>query len=193
MTESDGHGKQGQGRAGGLLQRLRNLQAREKRLLFWLAVSLAIGIVLMNLGDNGDAQLFTGGSESYAQPETSAAPAADDLERKLTVLLAEVKGAGRVAVAVVYSESAETIYVWEREASEQSDAESRSSSEKSNLAAVNDMPVMVKQFTPKVQGITVVASGAGDALVRERLYQAVRGLTGLSAGQIAIIEGEGSD
>lgn len=193
MTEDNGNGTLSKKQAGGLLQRLRGLQAREKRLFFWLAISLVIGIVLMNLGDDGDAQVFTDNSDSYARPEISAETVGEDLEQKLIALLTTVKGAGRVAVAVVYSESAETVYVLERETSGQTSADSVDSSEKSTIAAVNDMPVMVKQLNPKVQGITVVASGADDPLVKERLYQAVRGLTGLNAGQIAIIEGEGSD
>ena len=44
-----------------------------------------------------------------------------------------------------------------------------------------------------IQGVVVVAEGAGDPLVRERLYAAVRSLLGLKAAQIAVIEGEGSD
>lgn len=35
----------------------------------------------------------------------------------------------------------------------------------------------------------IVAEGAGDALVKERLYQAIKSLLGLTSSQIAIIEG----
>jgi stage III sporulation protein AG len=121
------------------------------------------------------------------------AEASADLEAKLNSLLAGVKGAGTVAVAVNYSESAETVYVFDQEQSGQDDSEGNTSSEKTTLAAISETPVVAKQLQPKVQGITVVSSGADDPQVKERLYQAVRGLTGLDATQIAIIEGEGSN
>lgn len=192
MTEHNGGLTEEKARPIGLLALFRRLEAKEKRLFFWLGVSLVIGIILMNLGGDGDAQLITDGSTDTALPEVNATAGADELEAKLNQVLAAVKGAGAVTVAVTYSESAETVYVFDQEVSGQTSTDGDSSSEKTSLAAVNDAPVAIKRLQPKVQGVTVVASGAGDPLVKERLYQAVKGLTGINANQIAIIEGEGS-
>ena len=53
--------------------------------------------------------------------------------------------------------------------------------------------MLIKSEQPLVRGVAVLAEGAGDPLVKERLYLAVRSLLGINASQIAIIEKERSE
>jgi len=116
------------------------------------------------------------------------------LEQRLENILSSVRGAGRVQVAVQYSESASTVYLMESETqqSHSADGESQSQSAEETLTVgmVGETPVRVKEQLPKIQGVVVVAEGAADAVVKERLFQAVKSLLGIEAGQIAILEGE---
>ena len=117
-------------------------------------------------------------SESYYSEEKQ-------LEDKLVSILSEVKGAGTVTVALTFEQGAEYVYAEENNEKQSTDQSETSTS----LAQINDSPVLIKQRLPEVKGVVIVAEGAGDALVKERLYQATKSLLGLSTSQIAIIEG----
>jgi stage III sporulation protein AG len=169
-----------------LWQRLRKLNPKEKSLFFKLAVILLVGIVLMSLtGGNKDESDNAGdtASEPVAQSYYSEEAA---LEAKLVAILAQVKGAGKVSVALTFEEGTESVYAEESNETLSEDQTESSSA----LAEINDNPVLIKQRLPKVQGVVIVAEGAGDPLVKERLYEAARSLLGLTAAQIAIIEGD---
>lgn len=166
------------------------LAAKEQKLLIRLGICLAAGITLMYAGSLGLGAGHTSSdvAERQQQEELSTTAESEVLEQKLADILSQVKGAGQVSVAVEYSESAAAVYATDREISEDEDGSSRQ--EQESLTLAGDAPVLIKQQTPQLRGVLVVASGAGDVLVRERLLQAVKGLLGLEAAQIAIIEGE---
>ena len=166
-------------------QRLRKLGPKEKSLFFKLAVILLVGIVLMSLarGNKDDpATVYDTSSEPTAQNYYSEEAA---LEAKLVLILTQVKGAGKVSVALTFEEGTVSVYAVENNETLSEDQTKSSSA----LAEINNNPVLIKQRLPKVQGVVIVAEGAGNPLVKERLYEAARSLLGLSAAQIAIIEG----
>ena len=172
-------------------QKFGHLSKKEKGLFIKLAICLVAGIILMSLGSGkkDDTATNTGTSspqeaasttlsESYYSEETQ-------LEDKLVSILSEVKGAGTVTVALTFEQGAEYVYAEENNEKQSTDQSETSTS----LAQINDSPVLIKQRLPEVKGVVIVAEGAGDALVKERLYQATKSLLGLSTSQIAIIEG----
>ena len=185
----------------GLSGKWKNLSDKDRSLLKKLGICLVLGIILLNMN------LFTGTDSnqdsidySYADTaggmddEFTAVVEDNDLEQRLAAVLSRIKGAGNVSVIVYYSESAASVYATEIETSfsEDSSEGSLSTSENDNqtIAAVNDKPVLIKKQMPMVEGVVVVASGAADVLVQERLFNAVKSLLGLNASQIAVIEGE---
>lgn len=174
-----------------LWQKFSHLSKKEKGLFIKLAICLVAGIILMSLGsgkkddtatntDNSSPQeaASTTLSESYYSEEKQ-------LEDKLVSILSEVKGAGTVTVALTFEQGTEYVYAEENNEKQSTDQSETSTS----LAQINDSPVLIKQRLPEVKGVVIVAEGAGDALVKERLYQAAKSLLGLSTSQIAIIEG----
>ena len=190
------------------LSRWQELPRRARRRVLILLLGLALGLLLLGwcrtlpTAGTGAAETPTA-STPGATPEDGQATAAvsgmagdDRLQQQLEEVLGQIKGAGRVRVAVWYSAGAAAVYATEtQEASdrrEDGEGEQLSSEQKLTLAAVNDQPVLVRQESASIQGVLVVAEGAGDPVVAERLYAAVRSLLGLKRGQIAIIEGEGS-
>jgi len=166
--------------------RLRKLNPKEKSLFLKLAAILLIGIVLMSL-TNGSKEKNETPVETTNEPITQNYYSEEAaLEAKLVAILAQVKGAGAVSVALTFEEGTESVYAVENNET-LSDDQTESSSA---LAEINDTPVLIKQRLPKVQGVVIVAEGAGNPLVKERLYKAASSLLGLTAAQIAIIEGD---
>jgi len=169
--------------------KLRQLTDKEKKLFFKLALCLLVGIVLMSLtrsaSDHKADQAATDQEVLTQQVVGDYYSEEAALEAKLVSILSEVKGAGKVAVALTFEEGTESVYAEEENQTIGSDQSESSSA----LAAINDNPVLIKQRLPKVLGLVIVAEGAGDPLVKERLYQAASSLLGLNAAQVAVIEG----
>ena len=187
---------------GRLAARWKALSEKDKKLFKRLGICLVLGVILMNMRgilslDEGSGSASADIPAESTSVSVSSEMAEDDLEAQLEYILSEIKGAGEVSVAVHYSESASAVYATENESSESESTEGEStavSSEESvTIAAIADSPVLIKQELPKIQGVVVVSSGAGEALVRERLYEAVKSLLGVNGTQIAIIEGERSE
>ena len=179
------------------LRRLwQQLSERERRRLLGLGLCLVLGVMLLSWS-SPDGRSRPVEAENAAAASLSQNESEDRLEDRLEEILCQVKGAGRVRVAVWYSSGAAAVYATEsQESSERRQGESddqQSSETKVTVAAVGDQPVLVRQDAACVRGVLVVAEGAGDPLVRERLYGAVKSLLGLKSTQIAVIEGEGSD
>lgn len=170
------------------------LPGKERRLLLMLALCLILGVLLLSWGR---ALPAAAGEAPQEETEAPVIAGSDQLQTQLEAILCQVKGAGNVRVAVWYSEGAAAVYATESENSsdrrtgQNEDQESRGN--RVSVAAVNDRPVLVRQDPASVRGVLVVAEGAGDPQVRERLYAAVKSLLGLKTNQIAVIEGEGSD
>lgn len=176
-----------------ILQLWKGMPGKEKRLIITLLVVLLLGVVLIKTS-GWDLGLGNNAVDADALPLPQSSTQSDKLEATLLGILTEIKGAGSVSIAIYYSESAEQVYARESETStSQTNSEGSTSTSQQlgeTLAIANDQPVSVKEYAARISGVVVVSSGAGDAVVKERLYQAVKSLLGLSADQIAIIEGE---
>ena len=172
-------------------QKFGHLSKKEKGLFIKLAICLVAGIILMSLGSGKKDDTATNAGTS--SPQEAAGTTLSEsyyseekqLEDKLVSILSEVKGAGTVTVALTFEQGAEYVYAEENNEKQSTDQSETSTS----LAQINDSPVLIKQRLPEVKGVVIVAEGAGDALVKERLYEAAKSLLGLSTSQIAIIEG----
>lgn len=125
------------------------------------------------------------------------------LSERLAALLGRVEGAGRVAVLVRLAAGEEAVYL------QDSDQTVRRTSERDTQGGTRTIeeqsqnvrtvltesgrgagPVTRVLRAPQVEGVLVVAEGAGDPAVRQRLLRAVRALfPSLPAHQIEILKG----
>ena len=158
------------------------LNPAERKLFVKLAACLVVGVLLMNFSGGGG-----GGDDdtAVAEPVQQSQPA-DDLAKEIGDVLSRIKGAGEVHVVISYERGEENIYAYD---SEQRSSED-SSEQKNTLVSIDDSPILLTENPALAQGIVVVAGGAADPVVKERLYQAVRSLLSLPANKIAVIEGE---
>ena len=179
------------------LSRWQALPEADRRRIKGLLLLLALGVTLLCWTRTWPAQRAQEVQPAPQTAETAAVPETDQLQSQLEAILGRVKGAGAVQVAVWYSAGATAVYATESQAaSDQRTGEGEeqtSRDDRVTLANLGDQPVLVRQETARISGVVVVAEGAGDPRVRERLYAAVKSLLGLRMDQIAVIEGERSD
>jgi len=176
----------------GWRRRWARLSQRDQKLFLKLGACLVLGLVLMGWAQGQHRNEDQGEAGEGPAPAVLSAGEAE-LEARLTALLSQVEGAGQVSVMLLYEDDGVSVYATERDSSTESDGSSSSATDSSSLALAGDAPVLLREEQPAVRGVAVLAEGAGNPLVRERLYQAVRSLLGINADQIAIIEKERSE
>ena len=179
------------------VSRWQSLPEADRRRVKGLLLILALGVTLLCWTRTWSDTQTRAEQPAPQAAETSAIPGTDQLQSQLEAILGRVKGAGAVRVAVWYSAGATAVYATESQAaSDQRTGEGQeqtSRDDRVTLANLGDQPVLVRQETAEISGVVVVAEGAGDPRVQERLYAAVKSLLGLRMDQIAVIEGERSD
>ena len=135
-------------------------------------------------------------------PEAASEPAAsrDALERRLSEVLFKIRGAGKVDVLVTYETNGEIVTATVRQTDEDvwsangtgSSETSRSVREVTEPATVETgsghTPIILYEKEPLVRGVIVVAEGASDFSVREKLQAAVQAATGIPIARIEVFE-----
>lgn len=127
---------------------------------------------------------------------------ADHTERKLEELLSGMSGAGKVQVMITYYNGIEkiTAYDIKKSSSETEEIDSEGGkrtiieSEYESTTLYEDvssgisLPVVLKEIYPEVKGVVVVAEGAGNAEVREKITRAVSVLMDIPVHRVQVFE-----
>lgn len=150
------------------------------------------------LRENNDSYLIES-KETGADTQTYAA----EMERKLAQVLQTMEGAGKVQVFITLASSEERIIEKDmpvnRSNTVENDGEGGSRTVSNVDAGENTVyttegnvttPYVVKTVTPKVEGVLVLAQGAGNGAVSKNIADAVQVLFGIEAHQVKVIKME---
>ncbi len=164
--------------------------------LIYAAVG-GIAVLLYVLGSSVDCK---GKEPSVPSVSVSSTESKDALERRLIDVLSKIRGAGKVDVLVTYETNGEIVTATVRQTDEDvKDANgtggsqtSRTIREVTEPATVETQnghaPIVLYEKEPTVRGVIVVAEGAADFSVREKLQAAVRAATGIPIARIEVFE-----
>lgn len=143
-----------------------------------------------------------GGAEALSETEAYM----QAMEEKVEKLLSRMEGAGEVKVILTWKTSVERIVekdvstVRSNTAEEDSQGGTRTvndldSGETTVLSTQgsNAEPYVVKTISPTVEGVLVLAQGAGDGTVSSNLSDAVQVLFGIGAHQVKVVRMTGGD
>lgn len=125
----------------------------------------------------------------------------DSLETDLENILSKIDGVGRVKVLVTYSQSSQTVAMY-NENSKNSSIEEKDSGGGTRITQETDtkkdiiykeengkkVPITQTVIHPKVEGAIVTAQGANDANVKNNIIQAVEAVTGVATHKIQVFE-----
>ena len=123
------------------------------------------------------------------------------LEQKLKNILETIQGVGKVNVFINYSESSETVAMF-NENSKTSTTEETDTSGGKRIIEQKDtqkdvvyqdsngdkIPITQKTIQPKIEGAIITAEGAGSASVKACIIQAVEAATGLATHKIQVFK-----
>lgn len=150
-------------------------------------------------GQQENASGQSGGSAQNGQDAQSVYEA--KLEQRLTAILEQVAGVGKVKVMITLKDSGQTVLEKDVQSTENQTSESddaggsrtinetqREESTVYEQGNETGAPVVSKELRPEVEGVLVVAQGGGNASVAENISDAVLALFDVEVHKIKIVK-----
>lgn len=125
------------------------------KIIVIIGMSIIVMILFFDLFDFGNTAGSTESSGIDAEKYIT------DLEGRVTDIVSEINGAGRVKVMITLENLDENVY----------------SQKETSLTTVK---------TPKVRGVAVVCEGGGDVLVKEKIVDTVSKVLGISTARVSV-------
>ena len=107
----------------------------------------------------------------------------EELENKLSQTLSKVSGAGNVSVVITVESGMQTVLANKTVTTTNSNG---TTTEESPII-VNGKTVVLKELYPKIIGVLIVAQGANNIAVLNKLQQATVSLLNIELNQIEIL------
>lgn len=183
--------------------------------LVFLVIVLIITVVVINYIWNGNKSsnktITNSAGRQLASSKTSQdidsnqysnSSNSESLERRLEDILKKIDGVGDVKVFINYSESSETVAMYNENSKTSTTEETdksggvRKVEETDSQKEViyqeqngNKTPIVQKTVEPKIEGAIITAKGASDINVKTNIIQAVEAATGLATHKIQVFQG----
>ena len=177
--------------------------------LVFLVIILIITVVIINYVCSGDKssnkkvtnsagkQLATANNNQTLTSNQNSN--SDSLEEKLEDILSKIEGVGSVKVFINYSESSETVAMYNENSKTSTTEETDKSGGTRKVEQTDSQkeviyqeqngtktPIVQKTVEPKIEGAIITAKGAGDINVKTSIIQAVEAATGLATHKIQV-------
>ena len=180
--------------------------------LVFLVIILIITIVIINYIWNGnkssDKTITNSAGKQLAttkdgqnQNNIQSVATNTNLEERLETILSNINGVGDVKVFINYSESSETVAMYNENSKTSVTEETDTSggvrkvettdSQKEIVYQEEDgdkTPIVQKTVEPKIEGAIITAKGASDINIKTSIIQAVEAATGLATHKIQVFE-----
>ncbi len=172
-----------------------------KKFMFNLFIILIIGIILLIV-----ANIFIGQkkvAENDLESEKIFNSSMNDdpdygslLEKKLEDILSQLKGVNKVKVMITLEDTVEKIPAFNTTKNSETTSEVDSQGgtreivrEDMTIQAVTGSEgslIVLKEIRPTVKGVIVIADGAEDLEVKEKLYEAVKTVLGIASNKVEV-------
>jgi len=121
------------------------------------------------------------------------------LEKKLENILIRLKGVEKAHVMITLEDSIEripasntttSIETTEEKDSQGGERKTKREEETSQLVNLSDDVVILREVKPNSKGVIVIAEGAENGEVLERIYEAVKTVLGIASNRIEVFPGK---
>lgn len=144
---------------------------------------LLIGLVLMSIPsfqDSKDAAVSDNRVQTVDEPS---------LESKLSQILSQVNGAGKVEVILTVAAGEEVVYQTDNDETNTADSSAKNADTVTITDANRNQNGLVRQVNPAVyQGAIIVCEGADNPTVHLAIVDAVSKITGLGTNRISVLK-----
>ena len=175
---------------------MENLNKRKKHGKSDWIILILLGVLLMVVvwpGGSDEEESAEEAVSSSSDAENAEAASSDtdstmaeyaaQLEEELAGLLEEMAGVGEVRVMITLQDSGETILEKDNSSSQDSSSDSTVIFEQDG----DEVPYVTGQTCPQIQGVVVVAQGAGTGTVSADITDTVMALFGIEAHRVKVL------
>ncbi|MDD3894318.1 MAG: hypothetical protein PHU36_04780 [Syntrophomonadaceae bacterium] len=175
------------------------LKSKKSRYIIIIAICLGLLALVWDTSPGVDSNQAV---NETAQPIINSNSVKEQLTRELGSILSQIEGAGQVKVSITLSSDGEKNYASNitEEKSDITEADTGGGEKRSieiksarELAVSSGNPLLIENKFPEVIGVLVVAEGAENPAVREKLMAATATLLNIPAHKVSIMPGKGSD
>ncbi|HNX28301.1 MAG TPA: hypothetical protein PKN87_02680 [Syntrophomonadaceae bacterium] len=175
------------------------LKSKKSRYIIIIAICLGLLALVWDTSPGVDSNQAV---NETAQPIINSNSVKEQLTRELGSILSQIEGAGQVKVSITLASDGEKSYASniteEKSDIEETDSQGgkkQSAENKSTreLAVSSGNPLLIESKFPQVTGVLVVAEGAKDPAVKEKLAAATATLLDIPAHKVSIMPGQGGD
>ncbi|MBQ3067202.1 MAG: hypothetical protein IJD18_04150, partial [Clostridia bacterium] len=106
------------------------------------------------------------------------------METKLQKIVESIDGCGKATVAISYSATESKEYAFENTTSTESGVVVQTST----IVLVNGQPLVLKNLTPNILGVVVVAEGANNAITKMKIVDAVVTLLDVETNKVQVFD-----
>ncbi len=159
---------------------------------------------LTSLSEAGrDEENASAGNAPVNMEEAAALNYAADMERRLTEALSEMAEVGKVRVMITLKSSSELVVEKEMPVSRSmtTETDAQGGSRTVNTSQVGESvvystesgsstPYVVKTYVPEIEGVLVVAEGAGSGTVNRTVTEIVQALFSVEAHKVKVVKME---
>lgn len=159
------------------------LHGDSKRIKIIVAIGL-IGMVLILASD-----MLSRGDKSAESENTSAVSYdeyTENLEERLKSVISSIDGVGECRVMITLENTSESVYATNYESKNDDNSLSRKDEYVIYDSSGGETPVLIKEYMPRVQGVTVVCSGGDDVGTKEKIIGSVTSLFDISANRVSV-------
>lgn len=147
------------------------------------------GILIIAVVFIAGIMLVIGGDGSSKSTVTAESVSTDSLNKELEDILSQVEGAGEVKVLINYKQSGEKILAYDMESNtNERDGGKENNSKSEVVYDGNKMPVVLKEYMPKVEGVIIVAQGGNIENVKKQLIAGTVALLGIDEHKIEVLK-----
>ncbi len=183
----------------GVLSRFTKLDIKKK--IQYLAILLVVIVILaIYFASSGGItkKQENNNTSSAANTEVQSAQTADSIEQQLKYTLSQIEGAGKVEVMITYESSSEIVPAISVDkqtstttnTSDNSMSTTNTENTQSEVVTVNgsngNSALVLKEKSPEIRGVIVVAEGADNIAVKLNLLSAVKTLLNISPDQVDV-------
>lgn len=158
-----------------------------KNIAVILYALIAAGIVFMLFPhSSGDTAALKENNENREEAVDNSPEA---VERRLEQVLGMAEGTGKVRVMITYKNNGNIVVAENKTDEESSEENSKRISSRSDVVFNNEnMPVILSENTPEIEGVVIVAEGGGNIQVKDGLIRAAQALLGVEPHKIEVLK-----
>lgn len=143
-----------------------------------------IGIILIFA-----SEIFTGSDKSA---ENSSNEVFDyeqytaSLENKLEDVISSIDGVGECKIMITLENTNESVYATDNELKSDDNSVNQKDEYVLYETENGETPVLIKEYMPQVQGVTVICDGGDNRQIQEKIINSVTALFNISASRVSV-------